>query len=154
VNLNKKIRIFSKKFDDLTAREVYDILALRNVVFVVEQNAVYNDTDYADLESIHFMIYEGDSLASYLRLIPEGIKYAESSIGRVVTHSEFRIKGYSRMLLEQSMQLELQRYPDSRGIRISAQSYLQKFYESLGFIICSEEYLEDGLPHVEMIFTR
>jgi len=151
---SQEYSIIIKTFDELTPFEVYDLLALRNVVFVVEQQAIYNDTDYADQKSHHLMIYEGDELASYIRLIPKGIKYEEASIGRVVTSPNHRFKGYSRLLMEEGMSLEKQLYPDSKGIRISAQSYLQKFYGSLGFVVCSEEYLEDGLPHVEMVFTR
>lgn len=141
-------------FDELTPKQLYDILYLRNRVFVVEQQAIYNDTDYADLQSRHLFLYEDETLVSYIRLIPSGIKYEESSIGRVVTHPDYRFKGYSRILMIEGMKLEKQLYPESIGIRISAQSYLQKFYGSLGFVVCSEEYLEDGLPHVEMLFTR
>lgn len=151
---NSPYSIHIKTFDELTPFMLYDILALRNEVFVVEQQAIYNDTDYADQKSHHLFVYEGESLASYIRLIPKGIKYEEASIGRVVTSPKHRYKGYSRLLMIEGMKLELQLDPYSKGIRISAQSYLQKFYGSLGFEVCSEEYLEDGLPHVEMVFTR
>lgn len=151
-NVTCTLRI--KNFNELTPFEVYDILALRNEVFVVEQQAIYNDTDYSDQKSYHFMMYEGNELASYIRLIPKGIKYDEASIGRVVTSPKYRYKGYSRILMIEGMKLEHQLEPNSIGIRISAQSYLQKFYGSLGFVVCSDEYLEDGLPHVEMVFTR
>jgi ElaA protein len=153
-NPDNSTSIQIKTFDELTPFEVYDILALRNEVFVVEQQAIYNDTDYADQKSHHIFIYEGESLASYIRLIPKGIKYDEASIGRVVTSPKHRFKGYSRLLMIEGMKLEHHLDPHSKGIRISAQSYLQKFYGSLGFVVCSEEYLEDGLPHVEMVFTR
>lgn len=151
---NVPYSIIIKTFENLSPNELYDILALRNEVFVVEQQAIYNDTDYADQKSHHLFIYEGDSLASYIRLIPKGIKYDEASIGRVVTSPKHRYKGYSRILMVEGMNLEFQLDPHSKGLRISAQSYLQQFYGSLGFVVCSEEYLEDGLPHVEMVFTR
>lgn len=151
---NLQYSILIKTFGELTPFELYDILALRNEVFVVEQQAIYNDTDFADHQSHHLLLYVGDELASYIRLIPKGIKYEESSIGRVVTSPKHRYKGYSRILMIEGMKLEQQLDPHSTGIRISAQCYLQKFYGSLGFVMCSEEYLEDGLPHVEMVFTR
>jgi len=151
---NSPFNILIKTFEELSPFELYDILALRNEVFVVEQQAIYNDTDYADQKSHHFMLYDGDELASYIRLIPKGIKYEEASIGRVVTSPNHRYKGFSRILMIEGMKLEIQLNPTSEGIRISAQSYLQQFYGSLGFVVCSEEYLEDGLPHVEMVFTR
>ena len=37
-------------------------------------------------------------------------------------------------------------------IRIGAQAYLKNFYESLGFVQTSDIYMEDGIPHMEMLF--
>ncbi len=36
---------------------------------------------------------------------------------------------------------------------ISAQAHLQRFYGEAGFTTVSPEYLEDGIPHVEMLWT-
>ena len=37
-------------------------------------------------------------------------------------------------------------------IFIEAQTYAIKFYEREGFKVCSEEFLEDGIPHVQMMW--
>ncbi len=43
-----------KKFDDLTPAELYAIMQLRNEVFVVEQNCVYQDADDKDAKKLSF----------------------------------------------------------------------------------------------------
>jgi ElaA protein len=42
-----------KKFDELSPMELYSIMQLRNEVFVVEQNCVYQDADNKDIQSYH-----------------------------------------------------------------------------------------------------
>jgi len=37
-----------KQFDNLTPHELYSVLQLRNEVFVVEQNCVFQDADNKD----------------------------------------------------------------------------------------------------------
>lgn len=139
-----------KKFDELTPFELYAILQLRNEVFVVEQNCVYQDADNKDPLSYHLMAWENNKLFAYTRIIPPGIAYAEASIGRVVTSPAIRKTGIGREL----MQVSLEKITDLFGnspVRIGAQQYLEKFYSSLGFQSTGKLYLEDGIPHVEML---
>ncbi len=139
-----------KKFDELTPFELYAILQLRNEVFVVEQNCVYQDADNKDPLSYHLMAWENNKLFAYTRIIPPGIAYAEASIGRVVTSPAIRKTGIGREL----MQVSLEKITDLFGnspVRIGAQQYLEKFYSSLGFQSTGKHYLEDGIPHVEML---
>src|SRR5262249_29796337 len=70
-----------KKFDDLSSKELYAIMQLRNAVFVVEQNCVYQDADNKDVFCHHLMGFENDQLFAYSRIVPAGISYVESSIG-------------------------------------------------------------------------
>ena len=41
------------KFEQLTAAQLYDIMALRQEVFVVEQTCAYQDADGKDQKSYH-----------------------------------------------------------------------------------------------------
>ena len=41
------------EFDDLTASELYDILKLRQDVFIIEQDCIYPDMDEADSKALH-----------------------------------------------------------------------------------------------------
>ena len=139
-----------KSFADLSPYELYSILQLRNEVFAVEQNCVYPDMDDKDQRSFHLMGMAEDKLLAYTRLIPPGVSYKEPSIGRVVTSPKIRRSGEGRILMERSIALIQEMYPNE-PIRIGAQLYLQKFYSSLGFYTCSPVYLEDGIEHVEML---
>lgn len=142
-----------KKFDKLTNIELYDILKLRNTVFVVEQNCVYLDTDDKDLQSWHLLGYEQNQIIAYLRILPPGLSYKEASIGRVVTHPHFRKNGYGIELMKTGIEKTLEQF-NTYSIKISAQCYLLKFYSNLGFIAVGEEYLEDDIPHIEMIYNQ
>lgn len=142
-----------KKFDELTPAELYAIMQLRNEVFVVEQNCVYQDADNKDPDCYHFMGWDGPILAAYTRIIPQGIAYTEASIGRVLTSPKYRGIGAGRQLMIKSISLTFNQF-NSSVIKIGAQLYLKNFYESLGFIKCSEEYLEDNIPHIEMLLTK
>ena len=142
-----------KKFDDLEKAELYEILKLRNQVFVVEQNCVYQDADDKDQSSWHLTGWSGNELVAYSRIIPPGISYTEASIGRVVTSPKFRKAGAGIKLMEESISRICNQF-NCTTIKIGAQVYLTKFYQSLGFIKCSNEYLEDGIPHIEMILNK
>ena len=52
------------RFDDLTAREVHDILQARSAVFVVEQACVFQDVDGVDVQSWHLFAREGTEVAA------------------------------------------------------------------------------------------
>ena len=155
----EKISWTCKHFDDLTKKELYEILRLRNEVFIVEQNCPYQDLDRKDLKAFHVMghftpslsIGEGDLIA-HTRLLPPIVSYAEASIGRVVTSPKIRGTGIGKVLMERSMEFLKKEFGDI-PIRIGAQKYLQKFYESFGFVREGDEYMEDGIPHIIMLYS-
>lgn len=138
-----------KHFNDLTAGEIYDILRLRNEVFVVEQNCVFQDADNKDQLSYHLMAREKDMLAAYARLLPPLVSYEMASIGRVVTSPTKRRAGLGRELMQQSIALCYKLFGRS-SIKIGAQLYLKPFYESHGFRQSGDVYDEDGIDHIEM----
>jgi ElaA protein len=139
-------------FDTLSNTALYEILALRQEVFVVEQNCPYQDCDGKDLQSWHLMGRDQTGkLICYTRLLPKGIAYENyASIGRVVSSPAARGTGAGKILMEKSIELCRQLF-GNEPIKIGAQSYLLKFYESFGFRSTGEEYLEDGIPHTKMI---
>ena len=142
-----------KKFDELTAVELYNIMQLRNEVFVVEQNCIYQDADDKDQPSMHLCGWDGKKLVAYTRIIPQGISYTEASIGRVVTSPAYRKTGAGGQLMKESISRCFSEF-NCTAIKIGAQIYLTAFYQSLGFVQCSSEYLEDGIPHIEMILNK
>ena len=138
-----------RRFSDLGVDALYDALALRCRVFVLEQGP-YLDADGVDRSSWH-LLGRGDdaALMAYLRVVDPGVKYAEPSIGRVVIAPEVRGTGLGRVLMQQGIQRCDAAWP-GRGIRISAQAHLEPFYRSLGFLAVGDSYLEDNIPHLEM----
>ena len=138
-----------KKFGELTLDELYNILQLRNEVFIVEQDCVYKDLDGKDRSAWHLMAVEDDKLVAYTRILPPGVSYSDPSIGRVVTSSLKRRSGLGRELMKRSIEA-CERLFGKTSITLSAQVYLQNFYASFGFIVIGEEYLDDGIPHIDM----
>lgn len=145
-----------KKFDDLNLYELYEIMKLRQEVFVVEQNCPYLDADGIDLESYHCLLKNTNGeLLAYTRIIAEGIVYqGYTSIGRVVSSPSVRGTGIGKILMEKTILSSKEILGTNFPIKIGAQTYLLRFYESFGFVSTGEEYLEDGIPHTKMVLSR
>ena len=139
-----------KTFEALTPNELYTILRLRNEVFVVEQNCVFQDADNKDQESFHLMFWRSKQLIAYCRLLPPGLMYNEMSIGRVVSSPSARGISAGKRLIAEAIDCCYQQF--GKGpIRIGAQCYLINFYASFGFKNEGAVYLEDGIEHIEMV---
>lgn len=141
------LRWHDRAFDQLSAIDLYAIVALRERVFIVEQKCLYLDADGLDLRARHVWADDqAGAIHAYLRILPAGVKYAEVAIGRVVTSPESRGSGIGKTLMKHGLVVA-----GNVPVRISAQAYLEKFYGDLGFVRCSENYDEDGIPHLEML---
>lgn len=146
------ITFTTKTFNELTNIELYQLLQLRNEVFIVEQTCPYPDLDEKDYQSLHVLGIENNKVVAYCRLVPKGISYKnEASIGRVVTASSVRRFGYGKLLMQYAIPHILQQF-STNEIVISAQQYLEVFYSNLGFKSEGENYLEDDIPHIKMRF--
>ena len=137
-------------FEDLTRRDLYAMLQLRERVFVVEQNCPYLELDGLDEHCLHILGRQEGTIVATTRILPPGLKYPEASIGRVVTSEEVRGSGLGKALMAATLDAIEEQYGPC-PIRLSAQSYLIAFYESFAFARVSEEYLEDNIPHVDMV---
>ncbi|WP_411879272.1 GNAT family N-acetyltransferase [Polaromonas sp. YR568] len=137
-------------FSALTTLELYDLLQLRSEVFVLEQACAFLDLDGADTEAMHLLGERDGRLAAYARCFAAGVKFAEASIGRVVTHASARGGGIGHVLMKEAVD-RLQAHWGPQAIRIGAQARLEKFYEQHGFVQNGEPYIEDGIPHIEML---
>ncbi len=141
-------------FEELSTEELYAILQLRQQVFIVEQQCVYQDCDGRDRKAHHLMGWltreEQRQPVAYLRIIGRGYGNKWPSVGRVLTHPDFRTKGIGRRLMKHCL-LNIEDLYPGMPVYISAQQYLTRFYESFGFQVSSEGYDEDGIPHIGMI---
>jgi ElaA protein len=143
-----------KQFDELTAKELYAVMQLRNEVFVVEQNCVYQDADNKDQQAFHLCGWDAGVLVAHCRILPAGVSYAgHPSIGRVVTSPGYRKGGHGRQLMQLGIEKTIEQFGDP-VIIIGAQLYLKAFYGSLGFVQTSELYMEDGIPHITMQYGK
>ena len=149
-----------KPFTDLTAAEVYDMLEARNVVFVVEQQCIYNDVDGLDKDAWHLFAYSpgtsanadrerAPTLAGYLRVLLPDASDADIRIGRVLTTSDFRRIGLGSAMLEEALKHIVAQWPDA-AIKLHAQAHLRMFYAAFGFEPISDVHDEDGIPHIWM----
>jgi ElaA protein len=142
-------------YADLSLDELYALLRLRSLVFVVEQQCAFLDLDGDDDRAWHLLGWAGDAagrpfLGAYTRLFAPGVKYAEASVGRVVTHPDVRRTGAGRRLMAESLRRVAEVAPGA-PVRIGAQKYLERFYASFGFVRAGDDYLEDGIVHLEMV---
>jgi ElaA protein len=141
-------------FADLTPAQLYEVLARRQQVFILEQTCLYPDMDGLDLEAHHLLGWRIENgkreLAAYLRILAPGAKYTEMSIGRVLTTPAARGSGAGRELLARGIEYAEHLHPGHR-IKIGAQAYLEQFYQSFGFRTISEPYDEDGIKHIDML---
>ncbi|WP_447893905.1 GNAT family N-acetyltransferase [Vreelandella sp. GE22] len=138
------------RFNELDVRAFYTIARAREAVFVVEQACAYQEIDALDPLAWHLRATVEGELAAYIRLVGPGDKFAEPSIGRVMTVQAYRGREYGRALMVEAIRFTEQMFP-GQGIRIGAQVYLTAFYESLGFAPVGAPFDEDGIPHIEMV---
>jgi ElaA protein len=142
------------RMSELTPGELYAALAARQQVFAVEQHCAFLDTDGHDANAWHLLGWVGDraapELAAYLRVIDPGRKYAEPSIGRVLTVPPHRGTGLGRTVMREGLARTGAAWP-GRPILIAAQQRLEAFYASLGFRAISAPYMEDGIRHIDMV---
>jgi ElaA protein len=141
-------------FAELAVADLYQVLAARQQVFILEQQCLYPDIDGLDPGAHHLLGWriDGDErrLVAYLRIIAPGAKYTEMSLGRVLTTQAARGTGAGRELIARGIEHAERLHPGHR-IKIGAQAYLEQFYARFGFRTISAPYDEDGIQHVDML---
>jgi ElaA protein len=140
------------RFEQLSPRELQYIYMARSQVFVVEQDCIYLDVDGHDEAAFHLAAWSPVHAMplAYARWLDPGVKYAEPSLGRVLTSAAARGSGLGRELVRRALEFGTRAHP-GRAVRISAQSRLEAFYAGFGFAVAGPRYLEDGIPHTEML---
>jgi len=138
-----------KHFNELTALEIYDILALRTAIFIVEQDCIYADCDGKDKSAHHLYITDGGEIIAYCRVLDKGVNFDEISLGRFAVRKEFRGRGIAKEMLTQAMDFAKKELK-APAIKLSAQEYIMGIYSSYGFKPISEPYDDDGIMHVDM----
>lgn len=127
---------------------MYELLKLRQDVFVLEQDCLYPDIDDLDQESIHLLMYETDKLIAYGRVLWNE-EQDLPCVGRVVVDPGVRGKSHGKTLMLALNDLARQLYP-GQTIYAMAQEYLERFYTELGYEREGDSFLEDDIPHIHM----
>ena len=141
------------EFDALDVHRLDAIFRARQQVFAIEQNCVYLDADGCDARSLHVIGWSDAGRrapAAYARVVQPGVKYAEPSIGRVITVPQARGRGLGREVVHRALAACAAAHP-GHAVRISAQTRLERFYADFGFVAVGPPYLEDGIAHTEML---
>lgn len=138
-----------KTFDELSVEELYKIYKLRTAVFVVEQNCPYQEVDDTDPEATHMWLEEDGMIKSYLRVFPVPGEPRRARIGRVIAAE--RRKGLATRLLGYALEL-CEHAWECKEVYIEAQTYARELYEKIGFVQVGEEFLDDGIPHIPMLY--
>jgi ElaA protein len=138
------------RFEELGVDGVYDMLALRAKVFILEQGP-YLDPDGADRHAWHLLGRDAanGALHAYLRVLDPGVKFDVAAIGRIVVDAGMRGQGIGHQLVREGLAQCARLWP-GQPVSISAQAHLQRFYRQHGFQTVSDEYLDDGITHVDM----
>ncbi|MDG5786068.1 GNAT family N-acetyltransferase [Evansella sp. AB-P1] len=142
-----------KTFEELSKRELYTIMKERVNVFIVEQDCPYPELDNKDEFAFHLFHERDGEIIAYSRIFKGGDYYEEASFGRVIVKMEYRKEGLGRDLLERAIAFIHDELKE-RSIKIQAQDYLRNFYGSFGFKPITDVYLEDGIPHLDMLYIK
>ncbi len=138
-------------FNDLSGAEMHEIMAIRQQIFIIEQECIYLDADSYDKESFHLTGRGADGeIVAYARVNFPQSRFSEPSIGRVLTTPEKRGTGLAREAVLMAIQKCREEFAP-KAIRISAQHYLQNFYLEFGFTVVGRPYDEDGIVHIDML---
>ena len=135
--------VYVAAFDELGSRKAYELWALRESVFVVEQHCPYQELDGRDLEpgTRHVWVEQAGRPVGYLRLLDDEVP----RIGRVLVAPSHRGRGLADALLRAALELV-----GDRPSELDAQSYLAGWYRRYGYEPVGPEFLDDGIPHVPM----
>jgi len=143
-------RAVIKPYADLSLDEFHDLIALRESVFIIEQDCPYQEVDGWDKVGEHLIVKEGDTLIATLRILPPDSYVKPCSIGRVVVHKTRRGTGLGEVIMRKALEHVRKNHRFGSLVSISAQEHLKNFYEKIGFEQFGEGYLEDNIPHIPM----
>ncbi len=142
------MRLYRKRFCELTTDELYRIMKLRVSVFVVEQSCPYMELDDLDQDAIHVWMEDEDGIQAYLRVMDRGAESEYVSIGRVIAVK--RRCGFGTRILSEGI-LAAKEFFHADRIYLEAQVYARALYEKQDFRQISDEFLLDGIPHIRML---
>ena len=139
------------QFQQLNITQLYELLKIRQDVFIIEQHCIYPDIDGLDPNCLHLLGYDGGDLIAYMRLIPADFHPSGNiALGRIISLATKRGTGIGKTMMQQAMEYTAEHYPQ-QDVQLAAQYYLRGFYQNFGFSSISEPYDEDGIRRIDML---
>lgn len=142
--------VHTRKMENLSASDLYKMLKLRQDIFIIEQQCIYDDIDNIDPYCEHLLLKDENEVIGCSRIVPANKKFNEPSIGRIAVHIDYRKRGFGKLIVQESLDILSRRRIDT--VIIEAQNYLLSFYESMGFKKIGDNYPVDGIIHSKMIY--
>ena len=150
----RKYHFYFSSFKSLSSSQLEAIFSLRQRVFIIEQECLFEDIDGFDSKADHLLFFDDDQLDGYLRVLGPGIKFENtSSIGRIVVEKKYRGEKLGQQLIANGIEKCFLLYPDC-SITIEAQAHLSSYYNKFGFTSSSNTYIVDGIPHLLMVLDK
>lgn len=144
------MRLYVKRFNELTPEELYEIVKLRVEVFVVEQECAYMEFDDLDQDAIHVWLQDDEGICAYLRVLDRGVESEHVALGRVITRMRGRGTGLGARIMTEGKRVAREVF-NADFIYLEAQTYAEGFYAKQGFRRISDEFMMDGIPHYKML---
>lgn len=120
-----------KTFEELSNKELYEILKLRMEVFIVELGGCYQDLDDIDYNSIHIFHQDQQGVIdACIRLFPKEDEESTIQLGRLVVRN--RKNGLGKTLMEASAQIAKERY-GAKELYLTGREAAYGFYQKCGF---------------------
>ncbi len=149
-----KVEYLTLDLRSMSAIQLYDILKLRQDVFMWEENIHYPDLDDVDKTASHVIAtvaHNGnETLAAYARVYKDDAEH-HVKIGRVVTATKYRGHNIASKVMKTAISVAQNRF-NADEVWLDAQMHVVDFYKNLGFNVMSEPFIEAGIQHVSMAY--
>jgi len=133
---------------DLDSDTYKDALAIRNEVFVEEQDVpVELEIDDLEDQTEHIVLYQNDEPMATARIY--NVESKTYKVQRVATLKKHRGQGYGATLMKQIEQRI--KALDGSKITLGGQNTALLFYEKLDYQIEGDEFMDAGIPHHTMV---
>ena len=140
------------KFKKVKTKSEMEIsFRIRNLVFCDEQK-ISKEIEFDNLDHLceHFLVYKEETPIATGRVrLKDNNLY---KIERVAVLSNYRRSKVGSILMKEIIKI----YSGLKDTKIILHSQLavQKFYRNLNFSPYGEQFLEDGIPHIAMVFNE
>lgn len=142
--MHGNVDITLQPFDQLEKRDLYDIMVLRNMVFVVEQQ-ITEEPEIDGLDPVcHHTVARvgGEGIVGTARVF---FNKSPVKVGRVAVDRDYRNRGIGTAVMK-----HIQQQLGGERAFLHAQIQTRDWYERLGWRPVGDVFDEAGIEHIEM----